>query len=88
MYETGVHTCGADWIQSLNDGLQVSVHTHVHHETYTTGRTRVYTLQIRDVSPMLVQCWASVADSGPTLNQHWRTVSSLLGNVLIGLETH
>ena len=26
--------------------------------------------QTRDVDPMLVQCWASVADGGPTLNQH------------------
>ena len=25
--------------------------------------------------PMLVQCWASVADDGPTLNQHWVSVS-------------
>ena len=25
--------------------------------------------------PMLVQCWASVADFGPTLKQHWVKVS-------------
>ena len=34
--------------------------------------------QTRDVEPMLVQCWASVADYGPTLNQHCFIVSSLL----------
>ena len=26
--------------------------------------------QLQDKHPMLVQCWASVADAGPTLNQH------------------
>ena len=27
---------------------------------------------------MLIQCWASVADDGPTLYQHWMNVSCLL----------
>ena len=27
---------------------------------------------------MLFQCWPSVADAGPTLNQHWVSVSCLL----------
>ena len=34
----------------------------------------------RDAEPMLVYCWASVADSGPALNQHWL-------NVLMYIET-
>ena len=25
----------------------------------------------RDARPMLVQCWATVCDAGPTLKQHW-----------------
>ena len=37
------------------------------------------TQQTRDVHQMLVQCWASVADGGPTLHQHWVNVSCLLG---------
>ena len=35
--------------------------------------------QTRDVQPMLVQCWTSVEDDGPTLYQHWLNVSCLLG---------
>ena len=34
------------------------------------------TQQTRDIDPMLVQCWASVVDDGPTLNQHWVNVST------------
>ena len=30
--------------------------------------------------PMLVQCWASVVDGGPTLRQHWITELCLLGS--------
>ena len=37
--------------------------------------------RLRDVPPWLVQCWASVADNGPTFNQPWRNVSHLLGCV-------
>ena len=32
-----------------------------------------------DVDPMLLWCWASVADGGPTLQQHWVSVLCLLG---------
>ena len=28
---------------------------------------------------MLVQCWASVADGGPALNQHWVNVLCMPG---------
>ena len=28
--------------------------------------------------PMLAQCWTSFCDAGPTLNQHWVSVSCLL----------
>ena len=27
--------------------------------------------QTRDIHPLLLQCWASVYDAGPTLNQQW-----------------
>ena len=36
--------------------------------------------QTRKVHPMLVQCWASVVDGGPTLNRHWVNVSSSLAS--------
>ena len=32
---------------------------------------------------MLVQCWTFVCDASPTLNQHWVSVSCLLGTVAI-----
>ena len=31
----------------------------------------------QDVDPALLQCWPTVADGGPTLNQHWINVSLL-----------
>ena len=33
--------------------------------------------EIQDGYPMLVQCWASVYDAGPTSNQHWITLLCL-----------
>ena len=39
-----------------------------------SGETLVHSQQTRDVA----QCWASVADRGPTLPQHWLNVSCLL----------
>ena len=35
--------------------------------------------ETRDIEALLVQCWASVVDGGPTLNQQWLNVSCLLG---------
>ena len=35
--------------------------------------------QTRDIDHVLVQCWASVADDGPTLNQQMVNVPCLLG---------
>ena len=34
--------------------------------------------RMRHDEPMLIQCWHSVHDTGPTLNQHWSNVSCLL----------
>ena len=39
--------------------------------------------QTRDIEPLLVQCWASVYDAGPTLNQQWLNVSCLLRGLLL-----
>ena len=38
--------------------------------------------QAREIKPMLVYCWASVADAGPALNQHRLNVLCLPGDVL------
>ena len=38
-----------------------------------------FTQQTRDIESLLVQCWASVVDGGPTLNQQWLNVSCVLG---------
>ena len=35
--------------------------------------------QTRGVEPELILCWASIADGGPELDQHWVNVSCLLG---------
>ena len=44
-------------------------------------------LSARHTDLMLVQCWTSVCDAGPTLNQHWVSVSCLLGGWCIWLCT-
>ena len=41
----------------------------------------------RDIHTMLVHCWPSVADGGPTLYQHWVNVSYLLGTALQSQNT-
>ena len=51
----------------------IRVHCVVWHE-----RRAISGIQ-RDVEPMLVWCWASVADAGPVSNQHWFYVSCLRG---------
>ena len=43
--------------------------------------------QTRDVQAMLAQCWASVADGGPTLSQHCWNVSCLLVQTCSSLIT-
>ena len=41
--------------------------------------TMYHTQQTRGVEPVLVWCWASAADGGPALDQHWVNISCLLG---------
>ena len=38
--------------------------------------------QTRDVHPKLVWCWATIADGGPTLPQHWCNASCSLGAIM------
>ena len=44
-------------------------------------RVEGYTQQARDIHPMLVHCWSSVAEGRPILYQYWMFVwiSCLLG---------
>ena len=43
--------------------------------------------QTRDVGPLVGQCWSSVYDAGPTLDQHWAKVSCMLGG-FTGAQRH
>ena len=43
--------------------------------------------QKRDIDPLLGQCWNSVCDAGPTLNQHRVNVSCLQGGFGFSLVT-
>ena len=49
------------------------------------GRGPYLCSKTRDVHPMLGQCWASVADDGPTfgptLTHYWVNVSHFLGHL-------
>ena len=44
------------------------------------------TRQTRYVHPMLIQCWASVADGGPILNQHWVNVLCSRGKFYFSID--
>ena len=57
------------------------VSTLEQHRVGTTNLWSLYTAsqQTRDIVPMLVQCWFTVYDAGPTLNRQWDNVSCLLG---------
>ena len=37
----------------------------------STFRVCSHTQQIRDIDPLLEQCWATVVDGGPALHQQW-----------------
>ena len=59
--------------------------------TYSCMLELVYAAQVRGgglvqqtryIEPLLVQCWSTVYDAGPTLNQQWLNVSCLLGHGL------
>ena len=67
-YYPAYHVLGQHWLHvelTASDTASVS-----------TGLS--YSQCTRYTDPMLVQCWASVEDDGPTLNQHWVSVLCLL----------
>ena len=61
---------GPSWPESRTPRRRVSSRV-----VSTSSRTR----RTRYAYPMLVQCRVSVADAGPTSDQHWANVSCLLG---------
>ena len=68
---------------SNNKALLVLYCIHPHSKiSYKNGVNSVNTSQqTRDAEPMLIQCLPRVGDSGPTLNQHWFSISCFLGYV-------
>ena len=56
--------------------IERGIHSLIHREPPQSAR------QTREIDPVLVQCWASVCDAGPTLNQLRVNVPCLLGTEL------
>ena len=73
------HTWAQRWV---NDATLIGRSTKLVRQLqdvnrYKTPAVNKYTTQqTRDSHPLLVQCWSSVYDAGPTLNQQWANVSS------------
>ena len=42
-----------------------------------------HTQQTQGVEPMLIYCWPTVYDGGPTLKQHWFNALRFLGTAMI-----
>ena len=59
-------------ISQLRAAVELAHNTQVNHSGDKLFKTNI-TQQTRYTDPMLVLCWASVADDGPALNQHWVT---------------
>ena len=45
-----------------------------------------FSLYVHKGGPMLVHCWASVADAGPTMHQHWVSLSCLFNPFSAGID--
>ena len=61
----------SDLIQQFATGSDTTEVQHLTHSDVSTT--------IRNMDPMLYQCWDSVADAGPTLIQHRIHISRSLG---------
>ena len=70
----------AGMISPENETTQSNGSNYIVGQLHETGHTVGPTsLQTRDLSPMLNQCWADVVDGGPTWKQHCGNVSRFLG---------
>ena len=54
----------------------------------TVNNREISSYQAHDVEPMLLYCWATVCDAGPTLSQHWLNVPCLLRQQLLCKSTY
>ena len=54
--------------------MWVFIITYLHAQTIIS-RPEMVTQQTRYINPILIQCWASVVNGGPALDQHWIDVS-------------
>ena len=64
-----------------------SFHLYLH-GTLTLCWFIIHVQQTRHVETIMVLCWASVADVGPTLKHHCFNVSRLLGVYDVGPDLH
>ena len=47
--------------------------------TFLVCNHLVQSQQKQDINPLFVECWSTVYDAGPALNQRWVKLSCLLG---------
>ena len=76
-----LHTKTSTWIRTvpIQDRKYTIQYTkRITHNTYNNKVTLCNTML------MLFQCWATVFDAGPTLQQHWISVPCLLGICCVG----
>ena len=45
------------------------------HVSVARRRAVLLSQQKHDIRPILVECWSSVCNAGPTFNQHWDDIS-------------
>ena len=65
--------------ETVNEYKIMAIRTTFHRDITNLWSLYPASQQTRDIIPMLVQCWFTVYDAGPTLNQQWDNVSCLLG---------
>ena len=70
-------------------GLDINLHcASISSQIYEVYGRRALAQQTRAIEPLLVQCWASVVDGGPTLNQQWLNISCFLSSCAAGRLFH
>ena len=66
---------------AMDDWAWVTSYSRIPVSTpYNSRNQPCLSQKTRNVDPISDQCWASVADAGPTLIQYWVSVSYLLGS--------
>ena len=65
-----------------------NIRTSLFQRVVFAGITTSTTKKTRYNEPMLVYCWASFVDAGPTISQHWFIVSCLLGRIKLTSKSY